>query len=215
MTSILLVDDHELLREGLGTMIDSKDQLNVVGHANDGLEAINLAEKLHPDVTVMDIRLPHLSGIDATSEIVKRDPGAKVIILSVHEKQSVVENSFRAGAMAYVVKSAGSNELFEAIDAVCQGKSYLSPAVTQAMLDSITTHKQKPGDGSAFASLTKREREVLQQIAEGLGNKEIAEALQISPRTVESHRASLMKKLGVHKASGLVRIAIREELVAP
>lgn len=215
MTSILLVDDHELLREGLGTMIDSKERLKVVGQANDGLEAIDLAAKLHPDITVMDIRLPHLSGIDATSEIVKQDPSAKVIILSVHEKQSVVESSFRAGAMAYVVKSAGSNELFEAIDAVCEGKSYVSPAVTQAMLDSITTSKTEPRDGSAFASLTNRERQVLQQIAEGLGNKEIAEALQISPRTVESHRASLMKKLGVHKASGLVRIAIREELVSP
>ncbi|MEE2673811.1 MAG: response regulator transcription factor [Myxococcota bacterium] len=213
MTSILLVDDHELLREGLGTMIDSRKPLKVVGQANDGLQAIDLATKLHPDITVMDIRLPHMSGIDATSEIVKRDPAAKVIILSVHEKRSIVESSFRAGAMAYVVKSAASSELFEAIDAVSDGKSYLSPAVTQTMLDSITTNKSEPRDGPAFASLTNREREVLQQIAEGLGNREIAEALQISPRTVESHRASLMKKLGVHKASTLVRIAIREELV--
>ena len=213
MTSILLVDDHELLREGLGTMIDSRKPLKVVGQANDGLQAIDLATKLHPDITVMDIRLPHLSGIDATSEIVKRDPAAKVIILSVHEKRSVVESSFRAGAMGYVVKSAASSELFEAIDAVSDGKSYLSPAVTQTMLDAITTNKTEPRDGPAFASLTNREREVLQQIAEGLGNREIAEALQISPRTVESHRASLMKKLGVHKASTLVRIAIREDLV--
>ena len=213
MTSILLVDDHELLREGLGTMIDSRKPLKVVGQANDGLQAIDLATKLHPDITVMDIRLPHMSGIDATSEIVKRDPAAKVIILSVHEKRSVVESSFRAGAMAYVVKSAASSELFEAIDAVSDGKSYLSPAVTQTMLDAITTNKTEPRDGPAFASLTNREREVLQQIAEGLGNREIAEALQISPRTVESHRASLMKKLGVHKASTLVRIAIREDLV--
>ncbi len=215
MTSVLLVDDHELLREGLGTIIDSKEELEVVGQANDGLQAIDLAEKLHPDITVMDVWLPHLSGIDATSEIIKRDPNAKVIILSVHEKQSVVESSFRAGAMGYVVKSGASNELFEAIDAVSNGKSYLSPAVTQSMLDSITTNTGRPREGSGFPSLTSREREVLQRIAEGLGNKEIAQALHISPRTVESHRASLMKKLGVHKASSLVRIAIREELVAP
>lgn len=211
--NVLLVDDHELLREGLARMIDSKGQLEVVGQANDGLQAIDLAEKLHPDITVMDVRLPHLSGIDATSEIVKRDPTAVVIIFSVHEKQSVVEDSFRAGAMGYVVKSGGANELFEAIDAVSQGRSYLSPAVTQSVIDSITTNKRRPHEGSA--SLTSREREVLGRIAEGLGNKEIADALRISPRTVESHRANLMRKLRVHKASSLVRIAIREELDVP
>jgi DNA-binding NarL/FixJ family response regulator len=214
MTSVVLVDDHELLREGIGAMINSKERLEVVGQARDGLQAIDLVDELHPDITVMDVWLPHLSGIEATSEIVRRDPDAKVIILTVHEKQNIVESSFRAGAMGYVVKSAHSGELFEAIDAVSQGKSYLSPAVTQSTLDTMTT---KPGsrDASGFASLTGREREVLQRVAEGLGNKEIAEALSISPRTVESHRASLMKKLGVHKASSLVRIAIREELVAP
>jgi len=209
------VDDHEILREGLGAMIDSKDDLEVVGQANDGLEAIDLAERLDPDITVMDVWLPHLSGVDATSEIVRRFPDAKVIILSVHEKQSIVESSFRAGAMGYVVKSAGSSELFEAIDVVSKGRSYLSPAVTQSMLDSITTDKRRSRERSGIAALTSREREVLQRIAEGLGNKEIADVLHISPRTVESHRASLMKKLGVNKASSLVRLAIREELVAP
>jgi len=215
MTSILLVDDHELLREGLMTMIDSREDLEVVGQTNNGLDAIALAEELDPDIIVMDVWLPHLSGIDATSAIVKRNPSAKVIILSVHEKRSIVENSFRAGAMGYLVKSACSKELFEAIEAVSQGKSYLSPAVTQSMLDSITNGTRRGRGDSGFGSLTTREREVLQRIAEGLANKEIAEALHISARTVESHRASLMKKLGVHKASGLVRIAIREELVAP
>lgn len=215
MTRVLLVDDHELLREGLGSVIDSRERLQVVGQAGDGLQAIDLAEKLHPDITVMDVWLPHLSGIEATCEIVKRDSKAKVIIFSVTEKQSVVESSFHAGAMGYVVKSARSNELFEAIDVVSQGKSYISPTVTQSMLDSIAIDKQRPQKRSGFASLTSREREVLQRIAEGLGNKEIACALHISPRTVESHRASLMKKLDVHKASSLVRIAIREEIVAP
>lgn len=214
MTSILLVDDHDLLREGLGMLIDSKRELEVVGQTNDGLDAITLAEELHPDVTVMDVWLPHLSGIDATREIVKKNPAARIVVLSVSEKQSVVECSFRAGAMGYVVKSGGSSELFEAIDAVSRGRSYLSPAVTQSMVDSITTDRQ-PRSDSGFTSLTGREREVLQRIAEGLGSREIADALHISPRTVESHRASLMKKLGVHKASSLVRIAIREDLVAP
>ena len=214
MPSVLLVDDHELMREGLGSMINAREQLEVVGQASDGREAVDMVEELHPDVTVMDIWLPNLSGIDATREIVERDPSAKVIILSVHQKQSIVASSFQAGATGYVVKSARSGELFEAIDAVLKGNSYLSPAVTQPMLDSLTV-RPREREATGFGSLTSREREVLQRIAEGLSNKEIAEALHISPRTVESHRAKVMKKLGVHKASSLVRVAIREELVAP
>jgi DNA-binding NarL/FixJ family response regulator len=214
MTRVLLVDDHEVLREGLGTMIDCWDQFEVVGQANDGLEAIALAEKLHPDVTVMDVWLPHLSGIEATSEIVRRDPDAKVIILSVHEKQNIVERSFRAGALGYVVKSARSRELFEAMEVVAEGKSYVSPAVTRSIIDSIGSNPARR-EAAGFACLTSREREVLQRIAEGLTNKDIADALHISTRTVESHRANLMKKLDVHNASGLVRVAIREDLVAP
>ena len=215
MTSVVLVDDHELLREGLGKMIDLREDYEVIGEANDGPQGVDLVDRLRPDITVMDVWLPHLSGIEATREIVRRNPNAKVIILSVHEKQSIVESSFRAGARGYVVKSACSHELYEAIDAVGMGKSYISPAVTQPMLDSITTERKAPGEGTGFASLTSREREVLQRIAEGLGNKETAAALHISPRTVESHRANLMKKLGIRNTSGLVRVAIREELVAP
>jgi len=215
MTRVLLVDDHELLREGLAKMIESRAGFEVIGQAKDGREAVALAGSLAPDMTVMDIWLPSLSGIDATSAIVENDPGAKVIMLSVHEKQSMVERAFRAGAMGYLVKSACVKELFTAIDAVSQGKSYLSPAVTQTMLDTITAEKRRPREETGFAALTRREREVLQRIAEGLSNKEVASALHISVRTVESHRASLMKKLGVHKSSSLVRFAIREDLVAP
>jgi two-component system response regulator NreC len=215
MTRVLLVDDHEMLREGLGTMIDSRDDLEVVGHAKDGHQALEMVESLHPDITVMDVWLPNMSGIDATAEIVKRDPNAKVIVLSVYEKRSVVERSLQAGAVGYVVKSASSKELFEAIDAVRQGKSYLSPTVTQSMLDWISSSNAERERESGIASLTNREREVLQCVAEGLGNKEIAKELNISSRTVESHRAKLMKKLGVHNASSLVRVAIREDLVAP
>ena len=214
MTSVLLVDDHEMLREGLGAIIESHEELDVVGHASDGRDAVEVARDLQPDVIVMDVWLPSLSGIDATSEIVRERPNAKVIILSVHEKQSIVEQSIRAGAMGYVVKSACSRELFEAIEAVSQGKSYLSPSVTQSMLESIKLGG-RPKESGGFASLTSREREVLQHIAEGRSTKEIAATLHISPRTAESHRASLMRKLEVHKVSSLVRIAIREELVAP
>ena len=210
---ILLADDHAVLREGLALMIDSRPELTVVGQASDGREAIDLATRLCPDVVVMDIWMPRVSGIEATREIIRQNPDARVVMLSVHENQSMVECSVRAGAKGYVVKSACSNELFEAIDAVGRGRSYLSPVVTQWMIDAISTAGRRPPEG--ISSLTSREREVLQQVAEGRASKEIARELHISPRTVESHRASLMRKLGVHKTSGLVRIAIREELVAP
>lgn len=212
-TTVLLVDDHEMLREGLVNMIEASDGLELVGEASDGKQAVELVQTLRPEVTVMDVRLPLMSGIDATTEIVKRDPDAKVVILSAHERQSIVERSFRAGAMAYVAKSACSRELFEAIEAVCSGKAYLSPSVTPMVLDCFTSPHKKHTQG--FAALTGRERDVLQRLADDMTNKEIAEELHISRRTVESHRASLMRKLGVHKTSGLVRIAIREELVAP
>ncbi len=195
-------------------MLSARSGLTVVGQAGDGLEAVDLAARLHPDIIIMDVWLPHLSGTEATVEIIRRDSAARIIILSVHEQQSVVERCLRAGATAYVAKSACSRELFEAIDAVARGKSYLSPVVTRSMIDAVGRGATRSPE-SGIASLTGREREVLQHIAEGRASKEIARVLHISPRTVDSHRSHLMRKLGVNKASSLVRIAIREELVAP
>jgi DNA-binding NarL/FixJ family response regulator len=212
-TSILLVDAQEMLREGLAILLDATDRFRVIGHASDGCRAVELAEKLGPDVTVMDACLPGRSGIEATRMMLENDPAARIVILSSHEKRSVIEGSLRAGAMAYVVKSASSRELFDAIDAVRQDKSYLSPAVTQLMLEPLTEARRSRASG--IDALTAREREVLRRIGEGLANKEIAAELGISRRTVESHRASIMRKLGVHRASNLVRIAIREDLVTP
>jgi DNA-binding NarL/FixJ family response regulator len=212
-TRILLVDDHTMVREALRAKLEAVDHLTVVGEARDGREAVEAAQELRPDVIVMDIWLPRLSGLAATQEIVKADRNARVLILSVHEGRSFVEDAFRAGAIGYVVKSGSVQELLEAIDAVRQGRSYLSPAITQHVVGAIRDPRDSASSG--LSALSSREREVLQRIAEGLASKEIAADLHLSRRTVETHRANLMRKLGAHKASSLVRIAIREGLVSP
>lgn len=212
-TQVLLVDDHEMMREALRTLIEAHEGVSVVGEASDGRQAVEAVERLKPDVVVMDIWLPRLSGIAATKEILRREPSTKVVILSQHERRSFVEDALRAGASGYVVKSGSCRQLIEAIESVVRGRSYIAPAVTDHLVGAIA-HGGQPRQ-AGLALLTEREREVLQRIAEGLGSKEIAADLHLSQRTVESHRANLMRKLDVHKVSGLVRVAIREGLVAP
>lgn len=212
-TQVLLVDDHEMMREALRHLIEAHEGISVVGEASDGRQAVEAVERLKPDVVVMDIWLPRLSGIAATKEIVRREPRTKVVILTQHERRSFVEDALRAGAAGYVVKSGSCRQLIEAIESVARGRSYIAPAVTDHLVGAIAHGAQLPQVGLAI--LTEREREVLQRIAEGLGSKEIAAELHLSQRTVESHRANLMRKLDIHKVSGLVRVAIREGLVPP
>lgn len=210
---MLVVDDHAVVREALSQFIGAHAGFDVVAEAADGREAVSEAERTAPDVAVMDVWLPRLSGIAATAEIRKARPETKVVMLSVHDQPSIVEDALRAGASAYVVKTAAGRELIAAIQAACAGKLYLSPDVAEGVLD----HLMRPARRAARAvsSLTPREREILQRVAEGLSAKEIAGDLHLSVRTVETHRASVMRKLGVHKSSNLVRIAIRDGLVAP
>ena len=183
-TRVLLVDDHAMVREALRAKLDAVDGLKVVGEAQDGREAIEEAERLRPDVIVMDIWLPRLSGLAATEEIVKANQGSRILILSVHEGRSFVEDAFRAGALGYVVKTGPVRELVEAIDAVRQGRSYLSPAITEHVVGAIRDPRDSASNG--LGALSSREREVLQRIAEGLASKEIAEDLNLSRRTVET-----------------------------
>ncbi len=212
-TTILLADDHRLVREGLKALLESRDDFAVVGEACDGAEAVSLASQKHPDVVIMDITMPKLSGIDAARQISQNDPEAKVLVLSMHESPSYVEEVLRAGAAGYVLKNSAATDLIAAVDAIRSGDSYLSPSVTQQVVDALA----RPGDrgSSAVSALTEREREVLKLIADGLSSKEIAEQLGVSLKTIESHRANLMDKLDIHKVSGLVRFAIRAGLVAP
>jgi DNA-binding NarL/FixJ family response regulator len=212
-TTIVVADDHRIVREGLRRLLETRPDFEVVGEASDGEEAVQLVLDKKPDVAIMDIWMPRLSGIDATRRIGRRGLGTKVLVLSMHEGRSYVEEVLRAGAAGYLVKSSSPDDLFSAIDAVRQGNSYLSPAITQQVVDAIA----RPGDPgpSSLAALTDREREVLQLIAEGLSSKEIAAMLGVTLKTVDSHRSNLMEKLDIHKVSGLVRFAIRAGLVEP
>jgi two-component system, NarL family, response regulator LiaR len=208
---VLIADDHELVREGLRRVIEASGDITVVAEAGDGHEAVRLSRELQPDVAVIDLWMPGLSGEEATRSIAG-EGHTKVLVLSAHEEWERVRAALRAGALGYVVKSAAAAELIEAIHALCAGRGYLSPAIAQRGSD-------EPGADEAprspLAQLTEREREVLALIADGLSSKEIAARLGHSPKTAETHRASVMRKLGVHKTSALVRIAIREGLVVP
>jgi len=211
MTNIVVVDDHQIVREGLVKLLEEREEFHVVGQAGDGEEAVEIVLEKQPDVVLMDVRMPRLSGVDATRRILKRGSEAKVVILSTHDGRNHVEQALRAGAAGYLVKTCSFDELLSAIGAVQTGASYLSPAVTRQVVDAIA----RPGDSvpSGAAMLTDREREVLQLIAEGLSSKEIAPVLGVSLKTVDSHRSNLMDKLDIHKVSGLVRYAIRMGLV--
>ncbi len=204
---LVLVDDHAIMRDGLRAILAGKG-VEVVGEASNGLEAIRLAESLKPDTIVMDISMPALNGIDATREILKSSPQAKVIVLSMNIEKRYVLACLRAGAAAYVVKSKAASSLVEAIDAVSRGEIYLSPSVSKSVVDAYLENDESPAD-----PLSIREREVLQLIAEGQNVKEIGSLLGISAKTAESHRANIMQKLDIHDIAGLVRYAVQQGIV--
>lgn len=212
-TTIVVADDHQIVREGICKLLETRSDFEVVGEASDGEEAVQLVLDRQPDVALMDIWMPRLSGIDATRRIGKRGLHTKVVVLSMHASRDYVAESLRAGAAGYIVKSAAAKDLLEAIDTVRSGASYLSPAVTRQVAGAIARRPDAPPAG--IVALTDREREVLQLVAEGQSSKEIAEILGISLKTVDSHRSNLMDKLDIHKVAGLVRFAIRSGLVEP
>jgi len=212
-TTILLADPHCVVREGLCMLIQQREDLRVVGEASDGSETVELAARLQPDLIVAEHALPGMPAADVIRKARESAAKSKVLILSGQESRAAVEDALRAGASGYVVKTACAKELLEAIDVVCAGRSYLSPTVAHHLVNAIS----HPADGtpSGVSSLTGRERQVVQLIADGLSSKEIAAHLGVSHKTVESHRASVMEKLDIHKVSALVRFAIREGLVQP
>jgi len=212
-TSILLADPHAIFRHAVRALIEKREDLFVIGEASDGQEAMNLAQQLKPELIITEIAMPRLSGIELTRRLARSSCRLRVLILSMHEGRSHVADALRAGASGYVVKTGSGDDLLQAIDAVREGRSYLSPALAQHLVDIVSDDGDRRGSG--LSALSSREREVLQLIAEGLASKEIAAELGVSPRTIESHRYSLMEKLDVHKISGLVRLAIREGLVTP
>jgi DNA-binding NarL/FixJ family response regulator len=211
---VVLADDHAILRDGLRALLESEEDMVVVGEAATGLEAIDAARELQPDVVVLDVAMPRLNGVEATRRIKRDLPGCRVLILSQHEEEAYLLAVLQAGADGYVLKRAAGIELAQAIRTVYRGEAALYPAATQVLLKAYRMGSQSAAHQGA-EHLTNREREVLVLIAEGMTNTEIAEALQISPKTVDGHRTRLMSKLDVHSAVELTKYAIREQLIQP
>ena len=211
-TSILLVDEQRMVREGLRCILESHRGFQVVAEVGDGREAVRAAGEKKPDVVLIELHLPRLSGLEAIRYIRKENDAVRCIVVSAHGGQGQVKEALLAGATGYVPKSSPSKELVDAIESVRSGRPYLAPTVAEHVVKAITS--MQPGFAGDKADLTCREREVLQLITEGLSTKEIATDLGISVKTVQTHRASLMHKTGIHKASSLVRYAIREGLVS-
>ena len=212
MTRVLLADDHVLVRAGLRKLLESIPGFEVLGEANDGLALLALVQQYEPDLVLMDIGMPGLNGIDATARVMKDWPRTRVVILSMHQSEEYVRQALRHGAVAYLLKDAAPMELELAVNAVLRGETYLSPAVSKGV---VTDYVQRlRGEEQPGELLTPRQREVLQLIAEGQSTKEIARRLDLSVKTVESHRTQLMKQLDIHEVTGLVRYAMRAGLVS-
>jgi len=209
-TTIVLGDDHKVILRGLRAVLDAQPGLAVVGEASDGLKVAALAERLKPDVLVLDLMMPGLSGFDVTRRVTKRLPKTRVVILTMYSSEAHVVEALRSGAMAYVVKDASADELVTAIREASAGRRFLSAPFSN---DLIETYLKRPGGTDPYETLTPREREVLHLVAEGLTSSEIAARLFISPRTAESHRANLMRKLGLRSRTDLVRFAFQRGIV--
>ena len=208
---IVIAEDHTILREGLLSLLSSEPELRVVGEAKDGREAIRRVEQLEPDLILMDLSMPRMNGVEAIREIKNRIPETRVLALTVHKAEEFVLEVLQAGADGYVLKDASSKELVMAIRSVLGGQRYLSPAVSQMVIEGYLAGRKT--SESPWDTLTKREREILKLIAEGHKNKEIADYLCISVKTVEKHRANLMKKLDLHSAAALTAYAMERGLV--
>ena len=211
---VVLVDDHALVRQGFRRILEDDPELTVVGEASNGADAIALVKKTDPDVVVMDMAMPDMSGLHATMELIKQRPGTKVLILSMYSDEQYVRNALDAGAKGYILKSAIENDLTRAVKAVAAGEQYLAPELSSLLIRAIQTGSfEKSTD--PYERLTKREKQVLQLIAHGKSNKEIAVMLDLSVNTVAVHRANLMSALGVHKTAELVLFAVKKGLVLP
>ncbi len=211
---VLLAEDHTIVREGLRSLLENEAGIEVIGEAEDGREAVQKTQELLPDVVLMDLSMPGLSGLEATRQIKQRFPEVKVLVLTRHANEEYVFQILRAGASGYVVKKAAPTELVLAIQAVYRGDSFLSPSISRQVVAEYMRQAEAMAENS-YDRLTDREREVLQLIAEGHSNREIAELLHISMKTVENHRASLMGKLNVRGTAELTRYAIRKRVITP
>lgn len=211
---LLIGDDHTLIRQGLRKILEEQPQWNVVAEAGDGRSAVQQTLSLQPDVAVLDIGMPLLNGIEATRQIVRRRPGSRILMLSMHANEAYITQALQAGARGYLLKDSVSADLIHGVEAVAAGKSFFSPAVSKVMLDDYVRRLADKGIVDRFDSLSEREREVLQLVAEGHSNKEIADLLSVSPTTVETHRAHILQKLDLHNTAELVLYAVRRGVIS-
>jgi two-component system response regulator NreC len=211
---LIIGDDHTLMRHGLRKILEEKPEWQVVGEAGDGREAVRQAEALKPDVAILDIGMPMLNGIDATRQIVRKVPECKVLILSMHSDETYILRALQAGARGYLLKDSAGKDLIRGIGAVSAGKTFFSQVVAQSMLEDYVRRVADSKVIDAYDTLSDREREIFQLIAEGHSNKDVALILSISPATVETHRARILQKLDVHNTAELVLYAVRRGVVS-
>ena len=210
---IIIAEDHRLFREGIKALLEKNSDFQIVGEAGDGLEAIRCARKNKADLMILDLSMPKLGGISAIREIKRQFPNIKILVLTIHQSDQYVLETFEAGADGYCLKDAGRNELRVAIDSVLAGNTYLSPGISELVMEGYIEGRKKLKTKTTWDTITQREREVLKLLGEGYQNKEIAELLHISVKTVEKHRANIMSKLDLHNAAALTAYAIEKGLV--
>jgi DNA-binding NarL/FixJ family response regulator len=212
---VLLADDHSVVRKGLRMQLQQDEQFEVIAEAADGREAVQLADEQKPDVIIMDIVMPGLNGIEATAQIVKRNPKIGVVIFSMHSDDTYLSRALAAGAKAYLLKDGEDFEITRAVEAAAQGKPFFSPTIASILVEDYMRQLQQRGLQDSYDLLTDREKETLQLLAEGKSNKEVARILNLSLYTVETHRANIMEKLDLHTAAEIVLYAVRKKLIMP
>jgi len=210
---VIIAEDHQLFREGLKAMLMGRDDLEVIGEAQDGLSAIEVVKKCQPDLLLLDLSMPRLSGVSVVKEVKRMFPGIIVLALTIHESDQYVLEAFESGVNGYCIKDASREELIVAINSVLNGKTYISPGIADNVMEGYLEGRKRLKTHSAWDTITAREREVLKLLAEGYLNKEIADFLNISVKTVEKHRANIMGKLNLHSAAALTAFAIEQGLV--
>ncbi|HLY18139.1 MAG TPA: response regulator transcription factor [Bryobacteraceae bacterium] len=211
---IVLADDHTVMRSGLRLLLERQPNLQVVGEAADGRQAVALSETAHPDVVIMDIAMPNLSGIEATRQIMSKNPKTAIAILSMHSDESYVIRALKAGARAYLLKDSAEADLLAAVRALTEGKSFFSPAISKILVEDYMRQLESRGAEDTYELLTTREREILQLLAEGKTNKDVANMLNLSLYTVETHRTHILQKLNLHSVPELILYAVRKGIIA-
>ena len=212
--TVLLADDHTVVRQGLRALLEAEEDMSVVGEAENGRQAVQMAKRLQPDVVVMDIAMPRLNGIDATAQIVKKNPDAGVIMLSMYSDEEYLVRTLTAGAKGYLLKDSAETDLVQAVHSVSSGKPFFSPAIAKTLLEDYLRRLQQRGLTDSYDLLSDREKEVLQLLAEGKTNKEVATLLNLSTYTVETHRTHIMQKLNLHNTAEIVLYAVRKKIIS-